>query len=246
VTEPLRVEKHLVAPHGVARVLVQRAAPLSLPFAERCKSRLRTTLCDGRELAVILPRGTVLRDGDLLVAQSGALIRVVASAQMLLEVRSSDPLLLTRAAYHLGNRHIRVQFGQGYLRLEDDPVLCAMLEGLGLAVCRAELPFEPESGAYGGGHRHGHEESFQEDYALAQTLYAQHEHSAHLAYRPTQTHPDRPTDKARHDPAHDHSHSHGHGHGHDLSLAASHSADEAQPVHTSESVPGLVLKADDD
>ncbi|BDB23622.1 urease accessory protein UreE [Cupriavidus sp. TA19] len=184
----LKIDKFLSAPHGIAPVLVRRAPKLVLPFNERSKSRLRAVLDDGTEAALFLPRGTVLRGGDLLVAEDGSFVEVQAAAEAVLDVRSEDPHALMRAAYHLGNRHTPVEIGRDYLRLEYDPVLADMLQRLGLRAERAELPFEPEAGAYGGGHRHGHDATFAEDYAAAQAVF--HEH-------------------------HGHSHSHSHGHSHD-------------------------------
>ncbi|MGY8525046.1 urease accessory protein UreE [Paracidovorax citrulli] len=195
----LTIDKHLPAPHGIAAVLVRRAPKLELPFGERSKSRLRARLSDGEEAALLLPRGTVLRGGDLLVADNGAFIEVVAAAETVLEVRADDGHALMRAAYHLGNRHTPVEIGRDYLRLEYDPVLADMLVRLGVRVEQAQLPFEPEAGAYGGGHRHGHDATFAEDYALAQKVFSEHHGHSHDHH---------------HDHGHAHSHSHGHSHSH--------------------------------
>lgn len=131
-------------------------ATLTLPFERRCRSRLRARLDDGREVGLVLRRGTVLRDGDCLLARSGEVVQVRAAAEAVSTVTASDPWLLARAAYHLGNRHVPLQVGEGRLRYRRDHVLDAMLEGLGLAVAHDEAPFEPEAGAYGGGHHHAH------------------------------------------------------------------------------------------
>jgi urease accessory protein len=183
----------------LAPVLVKRAATLTLAFDARCKSRLAATLDGGEEVALVMPRGTVLADGDVLVADDGALVRIIAAAQDVLVVRAPDALTLTRAAYHLGNRHTPVEIGADYLKLEADPVLETMLRRLGAQVDHASEPFQPETGAYGGGHKHGHDETFNEDYALAQKVFDEHHGHAHP-----------------HDHDHDHStcgHDHGH-HGH--------------------------------
>ncbi|MDR3096823.1 MAG: urease accessory protein UreE, partial [Paraburkholderia sp.] len=155
----------------LAPVLIQRAPTLTLAYDARCKSRFAATLDSGEEVGVVLPRGTVLRDGDMLVADDGGLVRVIAAPQSVLRVRAPNRLTLTRAAYHLGNRHTPVEVGADELKLEADPVLEDMLKRLGAQVERAELPFQPEAGAYGGGHRHGHDETFAEDYALAQSVF---------------------------------------------------------------------------
>jgi urease accessory protein len=131
------------------------AAPngqLKLPFELRQRSRLRTRLESGEEVAVILPRGEVLRGGDLVRASDGRVIEVLGAPEKLLHVTCATPSELARAAYHLGNRHVPVQVGEGFLRLAADHVLAAMLGKMGAQVAEVEAPFEPEAGAYG--HEH--------------------------------------------------------------------------------------------
>jgi urease accessory protein len=202
----LSITKHLPAPHGLASVLVKRAPKLVLLFLERSRSRLRATLDDGRDVAVVLPRGTVMRGGDVLVAEDGTLVEVQAAPEQVLRVTSDNRLALMRAAYHLGNRHTPVQVSADALQLEADPVLEDMLVRLGVTVAHVEAPFEPEAGAYGGGHRHGHDATFEEDYAAAQALY--HEHHG-------QDHGHSHDHDHGHAHSHDHAHGHDHGHGHD-------------------------------
>ena len=128
---------------------------LILPFERRQKSRLRTRLESGTEVGLFLERGTVLRDGDFLQTEEGLLIRVAAAIEQVYLVRCASPIELTRAAYHLGNRHVPLEIGEGWLKLKRDEVLLDMLLGLGATVSDAELPFDPQAGAYGGGHTHG-------------------------------------------------------------------------------------------
>jgi urease accessory protein len=121
---------------------------LRLPFGERSKSRLRAVLDNGEEAGLFLERGTILRNGDLLLADDGRVVEVEADCESVSTVHTDDPLLLARACYHLGNRHVALQIGTGWLRYQHDHVLDDMLRGFGLAV-RVELaPFEPEGGAY--------------------------------------------------------------------------------------------------
>lgn len=129
---------------------------LVLPFDLRCKSRLRARLVSGEEAGLFLERGSVLRGGDRLRGNDGRIVEVVAAPEQLIEIRTDDAALLARAAYHLGNRHMPVQIGAGWLRLAADSVLRTMLEGLGLQPLAIEGPFEPEAGAYAPGHQHGH------------------------------------------------------------------------------------------
>lgn len=131
---------------------------LVLPYVRRQKSRLRVMLESGIEAALFLERGSILRGGDRLKADDGRIVRVEAALEPVLYVTASSPLQLARAAYHLGNRHVPLQLGDGWLLLEQDHVLEEMLIGLGMTVFEKISPFEPEAGAYGGGHRHHHEE----------------------------------------------------------------------------------------
>ncbi|MGI4815197.1 MAG: urease accessory protein UreE [Janthinobacterium lividum] len=227
-----KVDKCLPGGARLAKALVARAATLRLSFEMRRKSRFAAVLADGTEIGVVLPRGTVLADGDVLVADDGSLIRVAAAPEAVLQVTASGAsaaMALLRAAYHLGNRHTPVQLGEMALRLEDDPVLADMLQGLGLHVERAELPFHPEAGAYGGGHRHGHDESFAEDYAIAQQVFAErhgaaagdHDHDHDHGH---DHHGHDHDGHGRHD-KHSHGHEHSHGHDHGESHGHSHSDD---------------------
>ena len=133
------------------------AGTLTLALAQRVRSRLRVTLDDGTTAGLFLERGTTLRDGDLLGSDDGVVVQVRAAPETCSCVNCDDPLLLARAAYHLGNRHVPLQIGAGRLRYQHDHVLDDMTRGLGLAVTVEQVPFEPEPGAYGGhGHQHAH------------------------------------------------------------------------------------------
>ena len=134
-------------------------ASLTLPFELRQKSRLRARLDDGEEVALFLPRGRVLRGGDLLLASDARVVRVQAAAELVSRATASAPFALARAAYHLGNRHVPVQLGEGFLRYGHDHVLDDMLRGLGLSVAVEQASFEPEGGAYAHGHAHSHRSS---------------------------------------------------------------------------------------
>ena len=129
-------------------------AELELAFEDRRKARQRTKLASGEEVALFLERGTILRGGDCLASQDGRVLRIVAAAEALMEVRTLDAETLARAAYHLGNRHCTVELRDGALRFPADHVLAEMLTGLGLQVTSISAPFEPEAGAYAAGHHH--------------------------------------------------------------------------------------------
>ena len=179
----LHVNKRLPQGRGLAPALLRRAATVELDWDTRSKSRFDTTDSAGRHLGVFLPRGHGVRGGDVLVAEDGSLIRVLAAPQPLLRVTAcrehGTPLDLPRAAYHLGNRHVALEVQADHLQIEPDPVLAEMLRAMHLIVAEINAPFEPEGGAYaesaeGHGHRHAH-----------------------------------PSDHGRGD---DHDHDHGHGH----------------------------------
>jgi urease accessory protein len=145
--------------------LIERCDPVAKPYGElvlpfdlRIRSRLRTRLASGEEAVLKTERGAILRGGECLKAEDGRVVRVSAAPERVMHIICANQFELTRAAYHLGNRHVPVQIGGGYLRIAADHVLGDMLLGLGAKLEELDAPFEPESGAYGGGHGH-HDEA---------------------------------------------------------------------------------------
>ncbi|KPQ40641.1 MAG: urease accessory protein UreE [Phormidium sp. OSCR] len=123
---------------------------LSLTAQDRQRSRHRFTCDSGEVVFLRLPRGTVLQDGDRLLDETQQQqVEIRAKPEPVLSVTATNPLLLLRAAYHLGNRHVPLEVTAEYLRLSPDPVLAEMLQQLGLNVRLQTLPFHPETGAYG-------------------------------------------------------------------------------------------------
>jgi urease accessory protein len=155
----LHIHKSIPQGRGLAAVLLRRAATVTLDWDTRSHSRFDATDSEGRALGVVLARGSLLRGGDMLVAEDGSLVRVQAAPQPVLRVRNcpehGSRFDLLRAAYHLGNRHVALELQPEYLQLEPDPVLAGMLRAMHLLVEEIEAAFEPEAGAYGG-HGHGH------------------------------------------------------------------------------------------
>ena len=207
---------------GLAAVLLKRAAHVDLPWDTRQKSRFDATDSAGRVLGVFLPRGSVVRGGDVLVAEDGSLIRVQAAAQPVLVVRHctehGSPLDLMRAAYHLGNRHVQLEVQADRLQFEPDHVLADMLRAMHLIVSDETAPFEPEAGAYGAagghgqGHRHAHEHAHGHDHGHAHDPEPAHAHG-HEHPAPTEPARGKPLNIAvRAAPA---PHVHGPGCGHD-------------------------------
>lgn len=140
---------------------------ITLPIEQRVRSRLRAKLDDGRDAGIFLPRGTLLRGGDFLSTQDGTIIEVISAAETVSTIYCSNPTLLARAAYHLGNRHIPLQVEDGWLRYQHDHVLDEMLEQMGLEVKIERAAFEPEAGAYQqatNGHNHSHSHSHSHEH----------------------------------------------------------------------------------
>ncbi|ELP8810581.1 urease accessory protein UreE [Escherichia coli] len=138
----------------------QTTARVTLPVDMRVKSRIKVTLNDGRQAGLLLPRGLLLRDGDILSNENGdEFIKVIAADEAVSVVRCADPFMLAKACWHLGNRHVPLQIMPGELRYHHDHVLDDMLRQFGLDVDFAHLPFEPEAGAYASkSHAHNHDQ----------------------------------------------------------------------------------------
>ena len=170
----LIASKLIGAGRGLAPALVRRASRIALDWDTRQKSRFEAVDSAGRHIGVFLPRGRIVRGGDVLVAEDGSLIAIDALAQPILVVTAAPAgapgeaaLAIAKAAYHLGNRHVPLEVRADRLVLEPDHVLAALLARMGLRVESTRGPFEPEAGAYdtarpahdgaGHAHEHGHE-----------------------------------------------------------------------------------------
>jgi urease accessory protein len=180
----LTVNKLIAQGRGLAPVLLKRAATVVLDWDTRQKSRFDTEDTQGRTLGVFLPRGAVVRGGDVLVAEDGSLIKVIATPQPVMVVRAcpehGSPFDLLRAAYHLGNRHVQLELQRDQLQIEPDHVLAGMLRNMHLIVTEESSPFEPEGGAYSGhGDAHAHEHAHHDH---------DHDHAAAPAHPPAHVH----------------------------------------------------------
>ena len=214
----LIVNKLIAQGRGLAPSLVKRAPSLALDWELRQKSRFEATDSAGRQLRAFLPRGTVVRGGDVLVADDGSLVRTEAAPQPVLVVRHCTdhgvPSDLLRAAYHLGNRHVPVELKPDHLKLEPDHVLAALLRRMHLIVTEERLAFEPESGAYepgqGAGHGHSHDHGHDQGHDHGHA----HEHGDGHAHDHDHDHDPGHSHGSPHDRGHDHGHDHEHGHDH--------------------------------
>jgi urease accessory protein len=127
-----------------------------LDAAERHRRRIVLTGEGGTEFLLDLPHAAALRDGDGLVLEDGAIVRVAGKPEPLVEVAAASAPALARLAWHIGNRHTDLQVVGDTLRIRRDHVLEDMLRGLGARLTPIEAPFDPEPGAYGHSHDHGH------------------------------------------------------------------------------------------
>lgn len=154
--QPLRMLETVLAKDDARRA----TESLTLVFELRRRARLRTRLDSGAEVGLLLERGLSLKQGDRLATRDGSLVvEVRAKPEQLSTVETADRHLLTRAAYHLGNRHVPLQIEPGRLSYQHDHVLDGLMHELGLHAHVVERPFEPEPGGYAsGGHRHGHDD----------------------------------------------------------------------------------------
>lgn len=183
----LTCSKLISGGQGLAQALIKRAPIVSLDWDVRQKSRFQTEDSGGRVLSVFLQRGHVVRGGDVLVADDGSLIKVEAAPQTLLRITActahGSPFDLTRAAYHLGNRHVPIELKPDHLKIEPDSVLAEMLRSMHLIVNTVEEAFEPEGGAYGShhggsGHSHGDDHGHSHGHGHAHGQHS-HDHSSH-------------------------------------------------------------------
>ncbi len=167
---------------GLAAPLLKRAQSVALDWDTRQKSRFECKAEGVDAVGVFLPRGTVVRGGDLLVCEDGSLVKVVAAPQAVLRITAcashGNAFDLMRAAYHLGNRHVAIELQPSHLQIEPDHVLAGMLRAMHLDVEAVDAPFEPEAGAYAAGHGHAHEHGHGHghEHAHAHTGGHSHEH----------------------------------------------------------------------
>ncbi|MGB7974621.1 MAG: urease accessory protein UreE [Roseiarcus sp.] len=191
----LRAEKVIPAGHWSGAP----ADSVVLDFDARYRRRVTMTGVGGLEFMLDLAEATMLRGGDGLRLEDGRVVEVVAEPEPLAEIRTADPLALTRVAWHFGNRHLPTEILPKALRIRRDSVIEAMAEGLGARVVALEAPFNPEGGAYvkaegaaPDSHQHGHDHAHHDH-------HDDHDHGHH----------DHPHDHAGcHHP--DHRRDHGH------------------------------------
>ena len=133
---------------------------VTLPFLDRHRRRIRLVAESGTPFLLDLARAQHLTEGDGLELDNGGYIRVRSAKESVIEIAADSPGDLLRIAWHIGNRHLPLQALEGRLRIRDDHVIAAMIEGLGGRLARLQAPFDPETGAYAGSEQamsHGHD-----------------------------------------------------------------------------------------
>ena len=188
----LTCSKLIAGGHGLAAPLVKRAATVALDWDVRQKSRFDATDSNGRAFGVFLSRGTLVRGGDVLVLEDGSLVRVQAAPQEVLRITAcaqhGSPFDLTRAAYHLGNRHVPIELKPDHLKIEPDHVLADMLRAMHMTVVTVQEAFEPEGGAYSsqghshGAHSHGDHHAHNHEHDHAHSPAEGHVHGPHCKH----------------------------------------------------------------
>ena len=129
-----------------------------IDFDRRHRRRIVLATEAGQDILLDLPQAVRLRDGDGLLLDGSGVVLVQARPEPLLDIHAHDAAALVRIAWHLGNRHLPVQLLGAHLRIRRDHVIADMVRTLGGHVAEIEAPFDPEAGAYAGGHSHSHED----------------------------------------------------------------------------------------
>ena len=129
-----------------------------IDFDRRHRRRIALATEAGHDLLLDLPQAVRLRHGDGLLLDDGGIVLVQARPESLLDIHAHDAAALVRIAWHLGNRHLPVQLLGAHLRIRRDHVIAEMARTLGGHVAEIEAPFDPEGGAYAGGHSHAHDD----------------------------------------------------------------------------------------
>ena len=150
----MRAQKILHAGDWDAALEIDRVL---IDFDRRHRRRIQLDTVKGSSVLLDLAQAVRLRDGDGLVVEGG-IILVVAKAETLAEIHAHDDATLVRIAWHLGNRHLPVQLIGDRIRIRADHVIEEMVELIGGHVARINAPFDPEAGAYAGGHSHLHDD----------------------------------------------------------------------------------------
>lgn len=205
-----------------------------LDHQARHRRRIVMTGEKGTQFLLDLDKASVLDHGDALKLEDGRLVQVEAAPESLIEVRTSSPLRLLKAAWHLGNRHVPAEITEEAIYFAEDHVLLEMVRGLGAIATPVVRPFRPEKGAYeaaeahghGGHDHHGHDHHGHDHHGHDHHGHDHHGHDHHDHDHHDHAHHGHEHGAAcgcGHDHSHDHAHSHDHDHSHAHSHAEAHS-----------------------
>lgn len=178
-----------------------------LDHQARHRRRIVMTGQKGTQFLLDLEKATVLDHGDAVRLEDDRLVRVEAAPEQLIEVRTTSPLRLLKAAWHLGNRHVPAEITEEAIYFAHDHVLLEMVRGLGALATPVERPFRPEKGAYEAAEAHGghgHDHSHSHSHSHGHDHDHDHDHAGHV-HGPG----------CGHDHAHAQSHAHAHSEAHD-------------------------------
>lgn len=209
------------------------ADTLTLDHEARHRRRIALTADGGLAFLLDLDRATVLDDGDAVKLDDGRLVRIAAAPERLIEIRTDNPLRLTKLAWHVGNRHVAAELTADAIYIAHDHVLLEMVRGLGGTATAVERPFRPERGAYEGGHEHdeacgcGHDHHAHDNHAHEHHAHEHHAHEHH-AHSHSHSHAEHAGGHGQ-SQAQAHSQAHGHDHGH----SHSHAHSGSHPGHDS-------------
>lgn len=198
-----------------------------LDYDDRHRRRMTMDGVDGTQFLLDLADAVPLVSDAGLELEDGRIVLVVAAAEPLVEIRTSDPNHMVRVAWHLGNRHLPTQIMGTRLRIRRDHVIEDMVRGLGAKAVLIEAPFDPEGGAYGHGTVTGHDHGNAHGHSHAHDHSGHGHHHGHDHHHHDHDHSHQPmprdvlavkSEGHVHDEScgcgHDHSHDHGHSHGH--------------------------------
>jgi urease accessory protein UreE len=126
---------------------------VTLGWEDRTHAHGRRRTDGGVDFGTSLPRGSVLRAGDLLVLDEERLVVAVVErpeAVFVIEPGAAPEWALF--AYHIGNRHQPVMITERGLVCPDVPGVEALLQQQHMPYVRALLPFTPAATV--AGHQH--------------------------------------------------------------------------------------------
>lgn len=119
---------------------------LRLTWEERRWTRRRALSTAGREVALALPTGSVLRAGDIIAVEPDWYLAVEARPEPVLAVFARDRSEAVRVAFDVGNRHFSLAVDGDVLLVPDDAAMEQLLARLGVPWERREAVYDPIGG----------------------------------------------------------------------------------------------------